>query len=518
MEYDYIVKNNGGVARFDSVKAASDFFNIQLSNASKYFKENKSWKGYEFIKKERLMDIDDSDEFESIKWHKNKNGELVKGPANYCNFLKTNVKYKDKIKLNEMSELIEYDGRTITDSLLNNISFELSELFNGLSINEKDVFLAVSTYASENSYHPIRTHIQSIKWDGIYRAEEFFIKFLGAKDTPLNRKFTKELLYNAYGRLVHPKKSPYWDYDVMTLLVDTNQGTGKTKILERLSYHKAIEVRNVGEVKEMVNNIRTGWFAVINELNCKKYDMDQLKNIVGASTQNTRPVYKRCTEEYVLHNVFVATTNNEYFLRDYTSDFERRFHIIECSGTRHSTTWWNENLPNSYIDQLWAEVITWYNENPNNPELRNLTPEEEDELKLIQQRHKSSNNDTSINTFIDTVTVNEFLIERECRDSYHAYSWNGFMDEFTKKGTVSMIRPVEMKAIPVNWIMYRFQGKPEGYIESIFNKKGWEKKVVKYYNGNEVKCFVSPDYKLKTQITQTEIYDDIARNIENGDF
>ena len=75
-----------------------------------------------------------------------------------------------------------------------------------------------------------------------------------------------------------------------------------------------------------------------------------------------------------------------------------------------------------------------------------------------------------------------------------------------------------MKMIPHSWMCNYFAGKGEFYFDPLFNKHGWERKEIMYYDNKITDCFILPNYKPSGQVKQTILYDDITRDIENGNF
>ena len=62
--------------------------------------------------------------------------------------------------------------------------------------------------------------------------------------------------------------------------------------------------------------------------------------------------------------MFIGSTNDSTFLRDNTSLVERRFWVIKCNKTSKDGKIFNVLKP-EYINQLWAESVNYYRENPN---------------------------------------------------------------------------------------------------------------------------------------------------------
>ena len=289
------------------------------------------------------------------------------------------VKY-ESFRYNELTNNLEVNGKPIDDRVLDEMCCEMEESI-GVN-NDKKTKQAITYLCVRDSYNPLKQKIESVEWDGVERAEMFFIKFLGAFDNQLNRKYTRCWFKAAIKRLYEP--GCMWDN--MLILYDKTQQTGKTKIFERLSlgyYTANPDISN----KDCINIMNNAWLINFDELaRFDKKDMNTLKTFMTIRSEINRLAYARYAETYERHCVFCGTTNEQHFLRDYTSERERRFWIMNCKGTRRENKWWKENLPDSYIEQLWAEVKHWYDEDP---DVEGLTMAEMDEETIVQAGHKS---------------------------------------------------------------------------------------------------------------------------------
>lgn len=305
------------------------------------------------------------------------NGQTIDNEFNIRLWLNIHCK---SFRFNELTNNLEVNGKPIDDRMMDNICINMEHEI-GIN-NDKKTRQCITTLCTSNSYHPLKEKIESVEWDGVPRVEDFFIKFLGAFDTPLNRKYTRCWFKAAIKRLYEP--GCMWDN--MLILYDKTQETGKTKIFERLSlgyYSVNPDISN----KDCINIMNSAWIINFDELaRFDKKDMNTLKTFMTIRSEINRLAYARYAETYERHCIFCGTTNDQYFLRDYTSKRERRFWIMNCKGTRREKSWWEENLPDSYIGQLWAEAKAWYDSNPN---VEGLTMAEVDEEVIIQAGHKS---------------------------------------------------------------------------------------------------------------------------------
>lgn len=513
-----VLFENGCWAKFPDQKSAEEFTGVKQPNQSAYIKDGKYHKGLKWEWDEDVnISLSSDPNFnelpKNISFFTKKNGDLEHNINNYFLYLDNYEPYKDNICKNNLNGEVSFKGKMIDETLKSKIKMDMERAFNGKRIDNGVLEDAINNVGEENSFHPILDHIKQIEWDGQKRAERYFIDFLGADDKPINRKITSMFFYGAYKRLVEPG----CDNDFCLVLIDETQGTGKSKSFDRLAYNYTYEISDFKNPQNWASGFKNNWFYMVNELNTnKKSSMDELKKYISLNFDDTRLAYRRDSFKYPRHGVFAATTNNWYIYRDYSSDYERRFLTLECFGVRRDSKWWNENLPDSYIDQIWAEVRTWYENNSRDNQLLSLNKDEEEELKEIQQRHKSCGNDSEVDAFVEFFTAKDFRIDSHSRLKY--YYWDAFMKEATTNRIVNInyINAVEMKKVPTEWVKRRFKSKPEKYFEPIFKKYGWIRKNIKYYDGVELDCFVDETYNENGEKNkQLDLYEDI---ISEGNF
>ena len=82
----------------------------------------------------------------------------------------------------------------------------------------------------DRHFHPIRDYLDNLpKWDGVFRVENLFIKYLSAEDTPYVRAVTKKTFAAAVARIYEPGIK----FDSIPVL-DGLQGIGKSSIVKDL--------------------------------------------------------------------------------------------------------------------------------------------------------------------------------------------------------------------------------------------------------------------------------------------
>lgn len=456
MSKSILITNEKGVTvKKKSLVEAAKYLNVSKDSLDNWIKgkckPQGPAKGYTFKLIEE-MDGGNLQDYEGYDLDK-RTGLPLPSTKNIKRWLVLNY---DTFAYNELTDNLEVNGKPIDDFLVDCICVRMEEEI-GVN-NDKKTKQSITDLCIPNTYNPLKKKIESFEWDGKERAEEFFIKFLGAFDTPLNRKYTRCWLKAAIKRLYEP--GCMWDQ--MLILYDRTGGTGKTKIFERLSldnYAMNIDISN----KDGISVMNTAWIINFDELaRFDKKDMNTLKTFITTRMDVNRLAYARYAKEFKRHCIFCGTTNEQYFLRDYTSERERRFWIMNCNGIRRDDSWWKENLPNSYIHQVWAEVKHWYDENP---EIEGLTCLEKDEEELVQLGHKSFKRDAKTMQTVKSILESKYSVV--ALQNFKLFKKEVMSNDITD----SQINDLEK--VDLGWIS-AIIGHPEDYIKAVvLSIPGW---------------------------------------------
>lgn len=204
-----------------------------------------------------------------------------------------------------------------------------------------------------NTFHPIKTYLESAEWDGIPRAERLFSVYLGAADTHYVRQVTRKMLLAAVARLYRPGCK----FDQMLVLVGP-QGAGKSSLLAKLGREWFSDSLRTFENKEAGEHLQSGWIFEIGELSAmKKTEVEEVKAFLSKTEDRYRVAYDRQVSEFPRKCVFFGTTNTKGFLRDMTGN--RRFWPVEVRPEQAERSHWS-HLTDAEVSQIWAEVLSWF--------------------------------------------------------------------------------------------------------------------------------------------------------------
>jgi putative DNA primase/helicase len=273
-----------------------------------------------------------------------KSGAPTKTMSNLMQFMRHLPGAGKRMRYNELTGLIEFNGRMLRDEDYVDIRMMIEA--EGLTPSENDVIKAVARHAITNAYHPIRDYLDGLKWDGTERLDHWLQDTFGAADTILTRAFGRKFLTAAAKRIYEPGCK----FDYM-LVLEGGQGIGKTKaVIELFGAEYTTSDLHTFSGKEAAESIQGMWAAEIGELSAlSRTDVRDSKKFISNTIDRYRPSYGRNLVHFPRVTVFIGTTNDEEYLNDPSGG--RRYWPVPCQYAQSLT---------SVRDQLWAEAVASY--------------------------------------------------------------------------------------------------------------------------------------------------------------
>lgn len=208
---------------------------------------------------------------------------------------------------------------------------------------------AIAFVQEKNSFHPVRDYLGALKWDGTERLDTLFIDYLGAEDTAYNRAVARKIMTAAVARVY----TPGCKMDYMPVLVG-KQGIGKSHMLSILGGEWFSDSITNIQGKEGYEALHGSWIVEWAELSAaRKADIESMKQFISKRDDRYRKAYARRVTDNPRQCVFIGTTNDDEFLRDYTGN--RRFWPVQTNAALATKSVF-EDLPKER-DQLWAEAV-----------------------------------------------------------------------------------------------------------------------------------------------------------------
>lgn len=416
------------------------------------------------------------------KYDVDSKGNIKNTTRNLITFLNTDEKTKGRLKYNQFLQRKEYDGEEYTDFVASSIRVQMADVlgFEPVMCRYED---AINNVFDSNKYNPTVDYLNSVQWDGKERIETIFIDWLGAEDTPLIREMSSKWLIAAVKRIYEPGCK----FDNMIVLKGP-QGCGKSTICERLAHGFYNEHINIEDPKYYVETLNRSWIVAFDELSgITRKDLADIKSFLSKSSETVRLAYARNPETYKRHCIFIGSTNEDNFLRDYTASMERRFWVIECTRDNRNNIV-GEGFTTEVVDQIWAEARTKYMANKN--QFLDLSSDGIESLMVEQSKYKTSNTDEVLD-FVRDMFEREYVLNTNLEFENEDDFYNQYCGISVKVGTKS-----KFARIPTRYIKYVLdkkyrENRSPKYISSVL------KDIIEYkhakYHGKTDNCYCQVD-------------------------
>ena len=305
----------------------------------------------------------------------NRSGQLVRTQYNLTCILTNDEEFKQNIRYNEFTNMIDFRQNALTDYIESTITYRLDDVYGFVSSN--DIFRkSLIQVAYNNSYHPVKQYIECLKWDGTSRLFTMFSDFLGCEDTLYTRECALILCMEMIDRVFNSGNKA--DY---TITLVGSQGIGKSKFFSKLCLNQSWFTDSISSFESNFFELLRGkWLIELGEGTVfQKSTKEKVKQILTSQVDTFRKPYAHNSEDFKRQCVFVATTNNYNFLTDETGD--RRFLPVDCDATKVTKSI-DTDMTLEYVQQIFAEAYLLYKRE------KHLYPTNDDIKKEIERQQK----------------------------------------------------------------------------------------------------------------------------------
>lgn len=258
--------------------------------------------------------------------------------------------------------------------------------------------------AREKRWHPLRNRLLSITWDGNERLHGWLRDYLNATDDPLYlRDVGIAWMVGAIARVFSPGAQA--DH---VLALAGKQGDGKSETARLLALDTEYFLGDLPDLRNKDSQLilRGKWIVEVAELAAtRRAEIEIVKSFITQRSDSYRPPYGRRTVTIPRQCVFIATTNEIYFLKD-------------RSGNRR---WWpvsvgKVDLPllRRDVEQLWAEAVHLYQQG----QPWHLTGDAMTRAEVMQtERVEHTEIDFAVRNYLDRISADSITTRDVLRDA-----------------------------------------------------------------------------------------------------
>lgn len=314
----------------------------------------------------------------------NKDYKIVPCLANIYDILRSDKRWQGVLAFNEFAYTINklkappFDHGAVGEWEANDdvqASMWLTREY-GFAPTPAQVGEAVEALARAHGFHPVRNYLNSLKWDGVARLDEWIFDYIGAPKNPYTMRVARWFLMGMVARVMEPGVK----FDCCLVLEGT-QGRRKSAMLRVLAGEwfgdTDLDLNN----KDSMGSIRGKWLYEFAELDSiARAEATRQKSFLSRQIDEYRPPYGRRDIRSPRQLVFGGSTNvNWGWNKDETGG--RRFWPIECAYDIDC-----DGLA-AVRDQLFAEAYVMYKQG------KRFWPTSEEQKRIFDpeqlKRHQS---------------------------------------------------------------------------------------------------------------------------------
>lgn len=204
---------------------------------------------------------------------------------------------------------------------------------------------AIEIVARLNSYHPVRSYLRGLAWDGTPRLDCWLSDFMGVPRTDYSSRVARWYLMAMVARVMRPGVK--FDY---CIVLEGTQGLRKSSALRVLAGEWFSDTELDLTNKDSMSAIRGKWLHEFSEMgSIARVESMRQKSFLSRQIDEFRPTYGRREIRCPRQLTFSGTTNDWQWNKDPTGG--RRFWPVEVVGEIDT-----DGL-SAARDQLFAEAV-----------------------------------------------------------------------------------------------------------------------------------------------------------------
>lgn len=288
-----------------------------------------------------------------------RHGQVLCTLGNLATIFRSDPVYAGRLRFDEMRDAVTLDDVPVVDVSRVRIREDLERRLR-LVVADDLLWDALLLVARERSFHPVRSYLEALAWDGTPRLDRVLEEILGrmsdhemtpeqAEELDLHRCMVRAWFISAVARGLKPGEK----VDTVLVLVGL-QGLLKSTFFAVLTNPWFSDTAIDLESKDAYLQIARYWcieWAEVEHVTSKR-QAGAIKAFVSKRFDAYRPPYARSMIEVPRGCVFVGSTNETQFLEDDTGS--RRFFCVRVGGHVDVAKL------SEWRDQLWAEAVHHY--------------------------------------------------------------------------------------------------------------------------------------------------------------
>lgn len=281
-------------------------------------------------------------------------------------------------------------------------------------------------------YNPVMDLIETVKWDGIERCEQFLVRWGNTEDS----LYTREVSRLIFAGGIHRLYNPGCKFDDVPILIGTKQGEGKSSLIRFL----AVRDEWYGEVNQFdgqqaIEQLYGKWICEISELLAltRRKEVEASKAYITRAVDSYRRPYDRNTVDLPRRCIFLGTSNNPQPLTDVQN---RRWYPITMRTSGYDL-FDHEAECREYILQCWAEA----REKRNTKDMQNFAKREL--VDVYREKQDAARQDDwregAIESYLATKAKGDYVCIRELTNKALAIGGIGHDPTVVESKDIGMI-------------------------------------------------------------------------------
>jgi hypothetical protein len=276
---------------------------------------------------------------------RSKTGDVKNTYRNICLILRHS--FGARLTFDAMQLTPMLDGQALRDADIGRAREDVEKTW-GLASSDQNMGLAIRQVSEERSFHPVRSYLEGLTWDGELRIGRILEEVLHAAPSELGQRIVRSWFVSAVARALRPG----CQVDTALVLVGP-QGWRKSSFFRVLGGQWFADTAMDVSSKDGLMQLAAAWIYEWGEIEnvTSRKEAAEIKMFVTSPRDTFRQPYGKAIIRHPRSSVIVGSTNQDQFLNDPTGS--RRYHVVRVLAPVDAGP---QGLLATWRDQLWAEA------------------------------------------------------------------------------------------------------------------------------------------------------------------